>query len=775
MFRSRLCLCTYSIGFFFHAARGNVSEQEQKERNPKGTSQPVADEIETSPDKRDPLTGLLRGREFFDRLEALISRTPPPTSDAPVSIILLEVGNMRELNRAKGYRTGDLVLRRTGHRIRTWARDQLRSEGDASEEGVRRVFTGRPGGARFSLCVPVSGQKAGEIADDMLKELRENVKSELGDNVTVSFHVGVATFPGDGENVDELLKAAMDVVRRSSAGEERPNHRLDPGERMARKKKKELVSDLGPEVDLESRDRLVLFSALRRIIQSRIDTDEILSVTLRTVVEVTAARSGFVLLKENGDLKPVARYSFSPGDESVEGSDSESMDRNNGDRKTEDDQSPEEVPFQEAVSQKLVERAFSEDSGLLIENASEDETFHRYSTVEKLDLRSVLVVPFSAGDAKGGIYLENSAVVKRFDREDLKLVEAIAEELSVYLKKAREHQKQKEELESVRDRLRTAYDYDNIVGESDAMKEVFQTLDRVIPTDLNVVIEGETGTGKELAARAIHYNGPRKEEPFLAVNCARFSENLLESELFGHVEGAFTGANRDRRGLFEQADGGSLFLDEISGMSPPMQAKLLRVLETGKVRRVGGEDEKTVDVRILCATNESLKKLMKEGQFREDLYYRLKDAKVRMPPLRERREDIPLLVDHFLNEVAEEQNQSPKEVEEDVMQEMIRRSWPGNVRQLRSTVRQMALFAGDRERIVRDDLLATDEPGRDRSGETEETMEPEVEQMSNWNQLSAAEKRELIQDALERTDGNKTEAAEEIGISRRTLYRFLSE
>jgi two-component system response regulator PilR (NtrC family) len=246
--------------------------------------------------------------------------------------------------------------------------------------------------------------------------------------------------------------------------------------------------------------------------------------------------------------------------------------------------------------------------------------------------------------------------------------------------------------------------YSVLVGNSQGVKELFEMIRRVAPTDATVLIQGESGTGKELVARAVHYGSARAEEPFITVNCGAFTETLLESELFGHVQGAFTGAVRDKKGLIEVADGGTFFLDEVSEMSPQLQVKILRVLEEREYKPVGGTQTRKSDVRFITATNRNLEALVKTGAFREDLFYRLNVICLDVPPLRERKEDIPLLAGHFIAKYAKAMNKGIKTVADDAMDALMNYEWPGNVRELENAI-QRAVALSQSNKIVSDDLL----------------------------------------------------------------------
>jgi sigma-54 dependent transcriptional regulator, acetoin dehydrogenase operon transcriptional activator AcoR len=310
----------------------------------------------------------------------------------------------------------------------------------------------------------------------------------------------------------------------------------------------------------------------------------------------------------------------------------------------------------------------------------------------------------------------------------------------------------------------------NLVGESPAMQRVFDVVRRAIPVTSTVLVQGESGTGKELVARHIHFAGPRKDAPFVVVNCAAIPENLVESELFGHEKGAFTGADASRPGKFEMADGGTLFLDEIGDMRVDSQAKLLRVLQDGAVERVGATHQRHVDVRVIAATNRDLEKMIREKEFREDLYYRLSVIPLRIPPLRDRREDIPLLVESMLKKYAQIINKEVEDCSPQVMAYLQEYHWPGNVRELENAVEYgVTMSLG---RVMEADAL----PPRikrflQQQGEEERRSGTLQEQLREYE-------RRIFKDVLERYGPgreNKLKMADDLGISRATFYRKLAE
>jgi DNA-binding NtrC family response regulator len=318
----------------------------------------------------------------------------------------------------------------------------------------------------------------------------------------------------------------------------------------------------------------------------------------------------------------------------------------------------------------------------------------------------------------------------------------------------------------LRDELSEQSGFEGIVGKSGAMQRVLTTARQVAASDIPVLIMGESGTGKELITRAIHYNSRRRKKRLVALNCAGLSENILEDELFGHVKGAFTGAQSEREGRFEHADGGTLFMDEIGDMPAVMQAKLLRVLENGEIVRLGSNESIKVDVRLISATNRKLDEMVAEKQFREDLFFRIKGVTLYLPPLRERREDIPLLIHYFLQEYSAKYNRELDGISPAAQQILLAYSWPGNVRQLRTTLENMVVLTQGKVLDV-DVLPAEIQPGTG------------SEQIGGMNNLvgipiEAAEK-ELIRNTLKMVDGNREQAAKILHIGERTLYRKIRE
>jgi DNA-binding NtrC family response regulator len=343
------------------------------------------------------------------------------------------------------------------------------------------------------------------------------------------------------------------------------------------------------------------------------------------------------------------------------------------------------------------------------------------------------------------------------------------EELLHVLDAALEQRRLKSENAYLRAQLDERYRFEGLIGTGSAMKRLFQLLETVTATSSTVLITGETGTGKEVVARAIHFNGPRRAQRFVALNCSAIPETLLEAELFGHVKGAFTGAVGNRQGRFEQAHKGTLFLDEVGTMSAALQAKLLRALQEREFERIGDSQTIKVDVRIIAATNSDLRRMVADGTFREDLYYRLNVIPVQLPPLRERREDIPLLAQHFLKKFCRETHPSMT-ISQEAMRRLMSFQWPGNVRQLENAIERAIAFAGPRGQIEATDLPA--EFGLADGSSLSLPVSFPDEGLSLESVVGGVE-RSLIEQALERTAGNKGRAARLLAIKRTTLVEKL--
>jgi two-component system response regulator AtoC len=333
----------------------------------------------------------------------------------------------------------------------------------------------------------------------------------------------------------------------------------------------------------------------------------------------------------------------------------------------------------------------------------------------------------------------------------------------------------KEEVNDLQDKLRKSDLFSNIVGESKKVNEVFDLVSKVLKTDISVMIIGESGTGKELIARALHYGSTRRDGPFLAVNCSAITNELADSLLFGHKKGSFTGATEDRAGFFEQADKGTIFLDEIGDMDSEIQAKVLRILEEKIVRRVGEKEERVLDFRIIAATNRDLAQAVRNNEFRKDLYFRLEEYPIFLPPLRERKDDIPLLAHHFLKEFCESNGLPARQFGKKAIQDMINYSWPGNLRELKNVVRRS---------VVRVETVLIENVEFSYGDQTSVSAEVSSQPVSSAHQKDASDttqssleniEKEAIEKAYFLSDRNAAEAAKLLGIGRATMYRKLKK
>jgi transcriptional regulator with GAF, ATPase, and Fis domain len=509
---------------------------------------------------------------------------------------------------------------------------------------------------------------------------------------------------------------------------------------------------------------------INKRLNSELRLPRLLELILDTVIELTSAERGFILLADaDGALHAEAARNI-------------------------DQQAIAAGPDADAsFSRSIAERAAREGAPIVTLDAAGDQRFEAALSVSHLKLRSVLAVPLQVkGKTVGCVYADHRLRAGAFDDGDVQLVCDLAEQAAIAIENARllaENERRRREIASLnrelerkvasqavelgelhkevrssRAALAVRYDYDNLVGRTPRMLELFRLLDRVTDTALPVVIYGESGTGKELVARAIHHNGPRRDRPFVSESCAAIPETLLEAALFGHVRGAFTGADSERRGLFEVASGGTLFLDEVGEMSPAMQTKLLRVLQSGEFRRVGGERTQHADVRVLVASNRDLQRLVDEGRFREDLFYRLNVVRVGLPPLRERRDDVPLLVEHFLRKHAEATGGKAKRIARAALARLVGYRWPGNVRELENEVMRAAALGG--ELIGVDDLsphVAAGEPEASIDSPDDLTLHTRVERLE----------RTLVREAMGRSGGNQSHAARLLGLSRFGLQKKL--
>ncbi len=440
----------------------------------------------------------------------------------------------------------------------------------------------------------------------------------------------------------------------------------------------------------------------------------------------------------------------------------------------------------DGASQKIDEMRFPDDYGVagwvlreqksvLIPDVSKDERFTKKLDIQQaLDTRSMICVPLKTRKGVLGVLYAINKHAAEFSQKELRLLEILSVTIAVSIENARlygEVQQYASSLEKENVRLKTEcqarFNLQGIIGSSAAMQRVFTLLDKVIDTQTAVLIQGDTGTGKELLAKVIHYNGPLKDKPFVAENCGALSENLLESEIFGHVKGAFTGAIADKKGLFELANGGTVFLDEISDMPYSMQTKLLRVLQENQIRPVGGSRYRRVNFRLISSTNQDLFELVKKGKFREDLLYRVQIFPIVIPPLKERGGDIPVLAAHFLKQYAARLDRPVARLTPGALEILMQFDWPGNVRELENEIERALTLAGDDTQITEDYLS-------ERIKRSADTNEPVDNRSATLKEATARMERRMVLDALRQTGGNRSQAARLLGLTRQGLLNKIA-
>jgi len=485
-------------------------------------------------------------------------------------------------------------------------------------------------------------------------------------------------------------------------------------------------------VYLMARDLSALMKASTTVNAIR-GIEELQKTLLELLFEVVPAERGAILLSNGNGIEDAAVFG---------------LDRVRG---------PDEAI---RVSRRIAQQVLREKTSLLMSDSPAKQGFGS----ESLNISrpsSLMCVPLIMLDRPlGVIYLDTNAPDVHFDKDHLQLVSAIAAITAVAVENARRF----EWLQSENERLLADVNIEhNMVGESPSMKQVYQFISKVAPTDATVLISGESGTGKELAARAIHQNSKRAKLPFMAVNCAALAETLLESELFGHEKGAFTGATATKKGRLEVADGGTVFLDEIGELSPVLQVKLLRVLQEREFERVGGTRTIKVDIRLLAATNKDLEQAIADGDFRQDLFYRLNVVELAMPQLRERPEDISLLANYFASKHGEKCNRKILGVSPDAQARLLRYEWPGNVRELENAI-ERAVVLGTTDHILPEDL-----PEAILEGETVTTNTPAPQ----YHEAITQTKKQIILTAMDQAKGSYTEAAKLLGVHPNYLHRLI--
>ncbi|MFL5436912.1 MAG: sigma 54-interacting transcriptional regulator [Myxococcales bacterium] len=453
---------------------------------------------------------------------------------------------------------------------------------------------------------------------------------------------------------------------------------------------------------------------------------------LDSIVEVVKADKGFVLTVEGGTPEILAARNFQQQD--IEDA-------------------------VERLSDSIVRRALDTKQPLIVSDAVHDAQFNASESVVNLKLASVMCVPLLLrGEVSGAVYVGNDRLASLFTARELLLMTSFCSTATLLL----EHARSLDELRADKAELQSRLDaqaYGDIIGACEAMRDIFRKIDKVAATNIDVLVTGESGTGKELIARELHRRSPRKNGPFIAINCGAIPENLLESELFGHAKGAFTGAIAARPGKFQAASSGTLFLDEIGEMSPALQVKLLRALQDRAVTRVGETKVEPVDIRIVSATNKDLEAEMNAGRFREDLYYRVNVVHLHLPPLRERGEDAAMLAKFFLGRATRELGAKVKGFSRQALNAVRHFRWPGNIRQLENRIKKAVVLA-EGPLITAEDL--------ELRPEQLDPILPLAQAMENF-------RNRYINEVLERNGGNRTKTAKDLGVDPRTIFRHLEK
>ncbi|HKC59679.1 MAG TPA: sigma 54-interacting transcriptional regulator [Myxococcales bacterium] len=459
-------------------------------------------------------------------------------------------------------------------------------------------------------------------------------------------------------------------------------------------------------------------------------TGAALSGLLDAIVEVVQADKGFLIVVEDGAPRVEVARNFQRQD------------------------------IQNAVerfSDSIVERVLQTRQPVIVSDALNDAQFNASASVVNLKLSSVMCVPLiRRGELYGAVYVGNDRIANLFTGRELTLMTSFCSTAALLLERALELDELRTQKRELENRLEEQA-YGDILGACDAIRDIFRKVDKVAGTNIDVLVTGESGTGKELIARELHRRSPRKAGPFVAINCGAIPEQLLESELFGHAKGAFTGAVAARPGKFQAANGGTLFLDEIGEMPPTLQVKLLRALQDRQVTRVGENRPEPVDIRIVSATNKDLEEEMKAGRFREDVFYRINVVHLHLPPLRERGDDAVMLAKYFLSRATRELSAKVKGFGNQALVAIKRYRWPGNIRQLENRIKKAVVLA-DKPLITPDDL--------ELRAEQLDPILPLAQARDEWQ-------KRYINEVLERNDGNRTKTAKDLGVDPRTIFRHL--
>ncbi len=725
---------------------------------------------------QDALTGLASAPLLVYELRTRLgAATPGPDETAllrPMALLLVDVDNLGLVNEVLGFRPGDELVRAVGLEIQA-----------AVSERLPDALVAREAGGKFGVLAPgIDAARALDMAEAIRARVaRRPLEGALRESAaTVS--VGVAAAPEDASAWRELLRRAEAALARAKK-EGRDRVARPPAVRAPRGGVAvtglfTLPLQPGPGAEmgglLKSKAARSALAVIAQALGSDLDLEALLKLVLGIAVDKTGARRGLLVLKDarTGELRLAEQI----------------------------DRDPSSTKGQKlSLSHGILKEALASAEPVVVEDALSDARFKKRASIVLEKPRSVLAaaitlpapaggrdVPQTGEGPLGVIYLDDRGGPGRFTKEHQELVRAIARLMAGPVRRWQRSERAEEELARARVVLERSAEaearrfaqHKGLLGESAAIQELHRAIDRVSPSDLPVAVWGESGTGKELVARAIHAASPRARGPFVAESVAALTESLLEAELFGHARGAFTGAEMERPGLFEAASGGTLFLDEVGEMSATLQAKLLRVLQEKEVRRIGEEQTRKVDVRLITATNKDLEELVAQKLFRKDLLYRIRVLTVDVPALRTRREDIPLLLEHFLMEAAE--NGRAPRLSRAALSRLVHYEWPGNVRELENEAKKLASLGADE--IGSEDLSPEirGEAPRDRS-EAQRAFVDEgagaivlaCESGRKLNEVLEAFEREAIGRVLSQERGNRTLTARKLGITRQGLHKKL--
>jgi diguanylate cyclase (GGDEF)-like protein len=693
----------------------------------------------------DPLTGFYTRKELEQNL--IVEMTLAEHTNAPLALLMIDIDGFQEIRYAHGYLWCEKVIQKVARAIKQWLRD------------ADSCF--RYGGEQFTALLPNTDEKG---ARAIAEKIRSYIETELqiGRGISTTVSIGIAVFPYHADRKEDLIKKAdQTLFMAKQAGGDRV-HVWHRGISRYALRTDKLIGIITGDQAKDYRNVLMLLDTIV-VVNSILERREMLSTIMDMMIELTNTERG-ILFRYGGGGRLEADWAQDHQKRRIDPRD---------------------------YAEGVVDRVAGTGLPVCVVGYGGEEASELEDSLRDFDLKTVLCVPLMVKDRKVGIlYFDSHTTPREFIESDLIFFQALSREIGIALENARLYEenrlalkeveelnkklaqkveRQAHELAEVKDvlehsisELKLKYNYDKIVGKSPKMQEIYRLLDRITDTEVPVLLTGESGTGKELVAKAIHFNGPRKAKPFVSVNCAAISESLLESELFGHVRGAFTGADRDKKGLFEQAHGGTIFLDEVQDMSPGMQSELLRVLQEGEIRAVGGKEIKKIDVRVISATNQNLKQLMRSGQFREDLYYRLNVVNIHLPPIRERKEDIPLIVSRYLEDYSRSEGRQVK-ISKAATRQLLRHDWPGNVREIHNFLEKTILMF-DGEVITERDVDFELEEKEGREGDFYHL--PYKEAKEHYM-------AEYIKRALARNNGNVTRASEESGIVRSSFHKIM--